>query len=234
MSRLDPAARRELRRRRRRRLGMGLIAFGTVGLVLLGAAGALVLASLRAVDDAASGFAEQRTEILAMLGPASEALEGAADSASNAGTSLASTRDAATQASELVTRLSASFESLASLGSFEILGARPFASLSGQFADVAAQSRTLSADLAMTAGAMQTNISDSAAVAEDLRALAAQLDSLEASLGGGSDGDAAATDTSLPIAAAKFVLVGLLVWLAVPALAALTLGWRWTRPVRGR
>jgi hypothetical protein len=234
VSRLDPAARRELRRRRRRRLGMGLIAFGVAGLVLIGAAGALVLASLRAVDDAASGFEQQRTEIVGMLGPASAALEGAATSASNAGTSLASTRDAATQASELMTRLSASFESLASLGSFEILGARPFATLSGQFAEVAAQSRTLSADLALTAGAMQTNISDSAAVAADLRALAAQLDSLEASLGAGPDGEVPATDASLPIAAARFVLVGLLVWLAVPALAALTLGWRWTRRTRHR
>ena len=64
------------RGRARRRLGMGLMAFGAAGLVLIAAAGALVLASLSAVDDAATGFEEQRREILAMLGPASAALEG--------------------------------------------------------------------------------------------------------------------------------------------------------------
>jgi hypothetical protein len=229
VSRVDRDARRVLRRLRRRRIGAGLIAFGVTGLVLTGAAGALVLASLRAVDDAASGFEEQRAEIVAMLGPASAALEGAAASAANAGTSLASTRDAATQAAELMTRLSASFESLAALGTFEILGARPFATLSGQFTDVAAQSRTLSADLAMTAGAMQTNIADSTAVAEDLRALAAQLDTLEASLGSGGDGGIPSTNAGLPIAAAQVVLVGLLLWLAVPAIAAISLGLRWRR-----
>ena len=229
MSRLDRDARRELRRQRRRRIGTGLIAFGVAGLVLTGAAGALVLASLRAVGDAASGFEEQRTEIVAMLGPASAALEGAAESAAHAGTSLAATRDAATQAAELMIRLSASFENLAALGTFEILGARPFATLSGQFADVAAESRTLSADLAMTAGAMQTNISDSTAVAEDLRALAAQLDTLESSLGAGPDGEIPSADATLPIAAAQVVLVGLLLWLAVPAIASVALGWRWRR-----
>ncbi len=151
---------------------MGLIAFGVTGLVLIGAAGALVLASLGAVDDAATNFDEQRTEILAMLGPASAALESAASTAANGGASLAETRDAAAQASELMTRLATSFESLAALGSFEILGARPFASISGQFADVADQSRTLSIDLAEAASAMDTNITDSESVAADLRVLA--------------------------------------------------------------
>jgi hypothetical protein len=81
----------------------------------------------------------------------------------------------------------------------------------------------------MTAGAMQTNISDSTAVAADLRTLAAQLDRLESSLGAGPDGEIPTTDASLPIAAAQIVLVGLLLWLAVPAIAALALGWRWRR-----
>jgi hypothetical protein len=205
---------------------MGLIAFGVAGLVLIGAAGALVLASLGAVDDAATGFEEQRAELVAMLGPASAALEGAAASAANAGTSLAETRDAATQAAELMTRLASSFESLASLGSFELLGARPFAAISGQFADVANQSRTLSADLGDAAAAMATNIEDSSAVAADLRVLAAQLGELEASLGGAPG----AAGASLPVDAARFVLVGLLLWLAVPAIASIVVGWRWSRP----
>ena len=206
------------------------MAFGVTGLVLIGAAGALVLASLGAVDDAATGFEEQRTEILGMLGPASDALEAAASSASNAGASLTETRDAATQAAELMNRLATSFESLASLGEFEVFGTRPFASLSGQFTEVATESRTLSTDLTDAANAMATNVTDSAAVAADLRVLAGQLHELELSLGGDTDGQVPAADSaSLPIDAARFVLVGLLLWLAVPAVASVWLGWRWSR-----
>ncbi len=210
---------------------MGLIAFGVSGLVLIGAAGALVLASLGAVDDAATSFEEQRAEILAMLAPASAALESAASTAANAGSSLNETRDAAAQASDLMTRLATSFESLAALGSFEVLGARPFAALSGQFADVADQSRTLSTDLAEAAAAMDTNISDSESVAADLRVLAAQLDELQASMGvdDHESPTPTASDASLPVDAARFVLMGLLLWLAIPAIASIWIGWRWSR-----
>jgi hypothetical protein len=78
---------------------------------------------------------------------------------------------------------------------------------------------------------MTTNVSDSAAVAADLRELAAQIDTLEMSLGAGPDAEVPSTGTGLPIAAAQAVLVGLLLWLAVPAIAAISLGWRWTRAV---
>ena len=210
---------------------MGLIAFGVTGLVLIGAAGALVLSSLRAVDDAATEFDVHRVEILAILGSASAALESAASTAANAGSSLAETRDAASQAAELMTRLATSFESLAALGSFDILGARPFAAISGEFADVADQSRTLSTDLAEAATAMDTNITDSDAVAADLRVVVAQLEVLTSSLGGGSidSPPPAAPTASLPIDAARFVLLGLLLWLAVPAIGSIWIGWRWSR-----
>jgi hypothetical protein len=215
----------------RRRLGMGLIAFGVAGLVLIGSAGVLVFASLSAVGDAATGLQAQRAQLVGMLGPASEALDRAASSAANAGTSLGETRDSAKQAATLMTRLSESFDSLAALGSFDLLGARPFAGLSGQFTQVATESRTLSTDLATAAAAMDTNITDSAAVAADLRTLADQLSTLDASLGASPDGTApSAGSVSLPIDLAKLVLVGLLLWLAVPAIAALWIGWRWYRP----
>lgn len=226
------AAAREARRARRRRIGLGLIAFGVTGLVLIGAAGVLVLASLGAVDDAATGFEAQRTKILAMLEPASDALEGAASSVSNAGASIAETRDAATQAAELMSRLATSFDSLAALGELDVFGTRPFASLSSQFADVATQSRTLSTELTDAATSMATNVTDSQAVAANLRVLAGQLQELETSLGANPDTGTPAADASLPIDAARFVLVGLLLWLAIPALASVWLGWRWSRAAR--
>ena len=211
-------------RRSRRRLGYGLLAFGLSGLVLLAAAAALVFGSLAAVDDVATGFERQRAELLAMLGPASSAMDGAATSASNAGASLTTSAAAADQAAVLTTRLASSFEGLASLSSFEIFGSRPFAGLAGEFNQVGADARALSTDLTSTAGALRTNVVDTAAVAADLRTLATQLDELESSLVA-SDGGSLGTATAA-LNAARIVLVGLLAWFAVPAVLCTWLGWR--------
>jgi len=211
-------------RSRRRRTGWALLVFGLVGLVLVAAAGALVLGSLTAVDDAVMGLERQRTEIVAMLGPASDALSGAASSASNASTSLTETSQAARNAAELTTRLATSFDSLASLGSFTIFGAQPFADVASQFAAVGVEARELSGDLTTTANAMTTNITDTQAVAADLLGLSEQLDRLEASLAG--PGTAPGADPSLPLDVARLVLLGMLAWLAVPALVSIWLGGR--------
>lgn len=217
-----------IRRAHRRRLGVGLLAFGGTGIALVLAAVVLVLGSLSAVDAAAAGFERQRAEAVALLGPAQDALEHAGSSASNAAGSLIQASTAADQASQLTTRLADSFEDLAALGSFELFGARPFASMSAQFTAVASDARALSIDLSATAGSLRANVADSEAVAADLRALALQLDRLETSLGGASTGDA----TNLPIATARIVLLGLLAWMAVPALASCWLGWRLARRPR--
>jgi hypothetical protein len=216
-----------IRRRRRRRLAYGLLGFGLSGLVLLLGATALVLSSLGAVDDAASGFERQRAELLAMLRPAADALDSAATSATNAGTSLASSADAADQASTFTTRLAGSFEGLASLSSFEMFGTRPFAGLGDEFARVGTDARTLSTDLLSTASALRTNVADTAAVAGDLRSLVTRLDALETSLGA-SEGEGLGSAT-VALNAARIVLLGLLVWLAVPAVLCTWLGWRLRR-----
>jgi cobalamin biosynthesis Mg chelatase CobN len=211
------------RGRRRRRLGWGLLSFGIAGLVLVAAAAALVLGSLAAVDDAAMGFERQRAELVAMLKPAASAMSNAADSASHASASLTAASDASRRAADLTNRLAASFDSMARLGSFEIFGSRPFAGLTSQFSDTASQSRALSTDLSSTADALATNVADSQAVAADLQSLADRLEQLETSAGGSSSGG---TSASLPIGLAKVVLLGLLVWFAIPAIASTWLGWR--------
>jgi hypothetical protein len=211
---------------RRRRLGFGLVAFGAVGLALSVIGALLVLATLGAVGDAASGFERQRTELLSMVEPAASALTDAADSASHAGASLTEASDASRRAADLTTRLAGSFEALAGLGSVDILGSRPFAGFSSQFADAASQSRTLSTDLTTTADALATNVADSEAVALDLRALAERLRQLETSVGGGTGPGSA---TAVGIAVAQIVVLGLLVWLSVLAVASLWLGLRLVR-----
>lgn len=214
--------------RRRRRLGFWLVAFGVTGLVLVVAAAVLLLGSLGAVSDAASGFERQRAELVSMLEPAAAALSDAADSATNAGTSLTAASDASRRAADLTSRLANSFDALAGLGSVDILGAHPFAGVSSQFTDVAGQSRALSTDLTSTADTLTTNVADSQHVAANLRSLADRLRQLEATVGssGGSGG------SSLPIAAAEVVLFGLLAWFSIPAILSIWLGRRLVRNQR--
>jgi hypothetical protein len=118
---------------------------------------------------------------------------------------------------------------MAGLGSVDIFGTRPFAGVSSQFSDVAAQSRALSADLTSTADALATNVADSQAVAGDLRSLADRLGQLKDELQAGG----VTTSSGTPILAAELLLLALLAWLAIPAVGSLWLGWRLRRgPLR--
>ena len=120
-----------------------------------------------------------------MLGPASAALESAAATAGNAGSSLGRDprrSDPGLRAHDPHGRLVRE-PRVARL----VRGPRG-AAVRGDLRPVRRcrhQSRTLSVDLAEAATAMDTNVTDSADVAADLSVLAAQLGELEASLGGG-------------------------------------------------
>ena len=164
-----------------------------------------------------------------MLRPASAALATSAASAANAGTSLTTTSAAADRAGLLATNLANSFDGLVALGSFEVFGTRPFAGLSEQFGAVGSDARALAADLRTAAESMRTNAADAASVAGNLRALATQLETLVASLdsgtGAGSVGGLTSSATA-QLGLARLVLIGLLAWLAVPAVASAVVGWR--------
>jgi hypothetical protein len=215
-----------MRTRRRRRTGYGLVAFGASGLILAIIAAVLVLGTLGAIGDAATGFERQRAEVLAMLEPAAAALSDAGDSAGHAGASLTEASDAARRGADLTSRLATSFESMAGLGSFEIFGTRPFAGMSSQFSDVATQSRALASDLSSTADALATNVTDSQSVATDLHSLADRLRQLETTV---QPSSASSTPSAVAIALAQVVLLGLLAWIGILAVASIWLGLRLAR-----
>jgi hypothetical protein len=213
----------------RRRLGRGLLAFGVAGLILLIATGWLLVGSLGAVSTAAADLETQRARLVALIPPAEAALRGSADTATNASTSLESSATAARDASALVTQLATAMDGMASAAQVSVLGIQPFASLSGELSSVADRSRALATDLDATAATLDTNVADSQQAAADLGSLADELAALNAEL----ERNSAATSDPSGIAAslglARIVLLGLLLWLAVPAVAATWLGWRWRR-----
>lgn len=209
----------------RRRLGRALVAFGGIGLALLLATGILVAITLGGIGDAATGLEQQRTELVAMLDPASTAIRDAANSAQRAGSSLGASAQAARDGASLTGELATSMDQMNALSTLDILGTRPFAGIGPSFSDLATRSRTLSASLTATADALVSNATDSATVGADLGQLADQLDGLRASVGNPSP-----VATSAALDGLRLLLLALLVWLALPAAASVWLGRRLLRP----
>jgi hypothetical protein len=207
--------------RRRRRLGLVLAAFGLAGLVLIAAAATLVLGSLGAIAGVAASLDRQRADLVDLIDPAAAALNRSADSAANASASLTSSAAAAEDAATLTSQLADSMAAMSQAASFQVFGAQPFGAAAASLAQVAGSSRTLSGDLHATATSIASNVADSAGVAADLRDLARQLTAI------GVSAKAAGSASTLSASALDFgrlVLLGLLAWLAIPALIALWLG----------
>lgn len=210
--------------RTRRRLASGLVGFGISGLALIVAGGALVLGTIGSIGDAAVSLQGQRTSLVALLGPAADAMEHAARSATNAGTSLSSSAAAARDAADVTAQLAAAMTRMASAARISILGSQPFGSVADEFDRVAEQSTKVSGDLRDTAATLETNVIDAGTSGQDLARLATELRDLDRSLAESPATEVGPIRTVLDVT--RIVLLGLLAWLAAPAVAALWLGWR--------
>lgn len=214
------------RQPRRRNLGLTLAAFGLAGLVLTAAAATLVLGSLGALAGVAASLDRQRAELVDLIDPAAAALNRSADSAANASVSLTASAAAAEDAAALTSQLADSMDAMSQAASIQVFGTKPFGAAAASLAQVGASARLLSVDLHTTATTIAANVTDSAGVATDLRDLARQLETIgdNASAAGN-----ASTVTATALDFGRVVLLGLLAWLAIPALVALWLGvglWR--------
>lgn len=218
--------------RHRRGLASALLSFGAAGLVLVVCGAALVLGSIGALGDTATTIDAQRRSLTALLGPAADAIDHAASSARDAGTSLTASAAAARDAADLTDQLASAMTRMSDAARVEILGTQPFGSTADEFRAVADRSSVLSIDLRRTSATLDTNVTGASTAADDLARLAGQLRELRDGLGpaaSGDPGDPART----AIDATRIVLLGLLAWLAVPAVAAIWLGWRWLRATPG-
>ena len=213
----------------RRRAGRWLMAFGGSGLILLALAAFLVVGALGALGGAAASLEDQRVRLVALIDPTAQALDRSATTAENAGASFQASGAAARDAASMTAELAAAMDSMATAAQLEVLGIRPFATLADDLSSVATRSRTLATDLETTASALESNVVDSQAMADDLRTLVGELETMRLQLGVTETGGDDASGAGTMIALARIVLLGLLAWLAVPAVIAIWLGWRWRR-----
>jgi hypothetical protein len=208
-----------------RRLRIGLLAYGSVGLLL-----ALVgLAALVWVNGRMSALAERVDAEVGQLADAIEssatALKDAGASATSFTTTLERTPPSVRQAAVTVRNLRPSLRDLETqLSAINILGSQPFGRAAALFGTMATDLEGLDTQLDLIATDLEGNRGALVANARSLDALGTRLAAQAARLRSGMVHDGVEDVRALLLLA----LVAFLAWTAVPAVGALALGW-WLR-----
>ncbi len=205
----------------RRLLGVGLTAYGLLGLA---AALLVVIATLTIgpeLDEAAQRIDAQRDRIVTTLESSASALERTADLADETAGALASSGEIASEAANVSRRLADTLSRLGTtFGSLQVLGNQPFAPLAADASQLAAQLRGIATDLdalGIRLGSVSRGIP---ALADDLATTAQQLVALARDL----EQLAVADSTATVLRWLAIGLVLLVAWLVIPALFALGVG----------
>lgn len=209
--------------RGRRLLASGLIAYGLGGLLLIAASGLLVGGAITTLADVSERVTQQRDALVATLRATSLTVDHAATGIGGVSDSLTAARASADQATGLARSLGSTFRDLSAAMQLQIFGTQPLAGLASGFDNAASQSEALATNLGGVSTALGTNATDLQTSHQDLVALGDRLDVLVASLGT-SDLGGVSLSAGVPAVVIEAAFAGLLIWLAIPAAAALAVG----------
>ena len=196
-----------------RGIGIGLIAYGIIGLVIIVVALIVTVGAFARLESLSDSVEGPIRSTARTLGDASSAFGRFAISLAEA---QRSSIDAATLAHET----SDTMAGLASAMSITIFGTQPFAEAARGFEQVSDQLDGLGTDLEQVSDALGHNISDVDRTASNLREVRDEMDGLVGTFGGAGEG------ASSPggVRAASLALYALLIWLAIPAVVSLMVG----------
>jgi hypothetical protein len=208
-----------------RRLSTGLIAYGLIGVaVTVIGAFALVWVSGR-VGGIADRTGEQVESIVATLDSTAIVLERAGTSATSFAGTLERTPPAVRQTALTVANLRANLMLVqGQLGAINILGTRPLSNAADLFGQMATDLEGLDGRLETIAADLDNNRAALTDNSASLQALGVELEGVADDLRGGVIEDSLA-DVQLVLTVLSVLLI---VWTALPAVAALGLGW-WIR-----
>jgi hypothetical protein len=203
----------------RRSVGIALVAFGLVGLFVLGTA--LVFVG-RPVDarEGPFGIETHRRQLLALLDSSRDAMSSAERAARDADGSLGSTAEAAGSAAAMMTELSTTMRALGSSLRVSVFGTQPFAPAAADMDRVADRAATVAEDLGVAASSVSTTAGDMALLADELAEMRREIDTIRGSVTRPIDAEGT-----------RLLATAILAWLAIPAVVSLWLGARWLRPI---
>jgi hypothetical protein len=208
----------------RRRAGTALLAYGLVGLLLLGGLAVAVVGAGIMGRDGFTRLDDTIDEVVAVLDSTAASLQQAEVTLTGVGTSLEATADVLAEAAVLTGIASDGAATLAdTAGSFGVLGQRPLDGMVEPLLEAGESLDRLGVSLAEASASLDVNADDIRALGERLGTLAENLTVVRDRIAG--------VDTQLGGAAAVVIGVVLVMlgWLAVPALAATWIGRRWRR-----
>jgi hypothetical protein len=187
-------------------LGLGLVAYGLLGLLVIAGALAIGAPAIGRVDAmvVSAGSTMQS---------ASRAATMAADAFDGFGASMAQARASASDAASLSRDAAATSVALAEAMSISIFGAQPLIGLADEFTATSQQLQGLAVDLDGIAAAISSSPADLARVEVSLRTLAGDLADLRARI--------RQADGPVPFSLLFFAF---LLWQAVPVAASLAVG----------
>ncbi len=193
-----------------RTLGLVLLGYGILGcifvlltLIVLGGS----LSRVARLSDAVGGPLRSTATT---LGDASDAFDGFGDSLTQAQRSSAN-------AAQLATDTSQTMANLASAMTLQIFGTQPLLPLAEQFQRSSEQLTDLSGDLQEMSEALGQNVADVERAGSNLADVRSEVEELRQTLGVQDGGDGSG-------ALGTVALYGLLLWLAVPAVASAVIG----------
>jgi hypothetical protein len=197
----------------------GLAAFGATGLLLA----AILLVGLLQLAGSAGSLVQEQQAIgrLTDSGRAT-ALDGRA-AADRAQAGVVATADAADQAATFVTQLASALRETAASLRVDIFGTRPFAAAADRVEQAAGQADQTAAGLTAAANHAREGAAQLQSVTADLDRIATNMSDIGTGLGGGT------TVNGLSLTVLTLALIGLVIWLGIPAAVCLWFGltsWR--------
>lgn len=211
-----PAAPAVLRDLPLRRLGIGLVAYGGVGVLLL-LVGLFVLAGVLGRLDALSGAVGRP------LASTARTVADASTAFDRFGDSLVQARESSEHAAQLSRDTAQTLAGLADAMTIRIFGAQPLLPAAEGFRRSSEQLTGLGGDLDQMSEALGANVDDVEQASRNLSQVRAEMEVLLATFGVNEEGAGGG------IGPAAIALYALLVWLALPAFASLALGWLFLR-----
>jgi hypothetical protein len=204
-------------------LATGLIVYGVVGLVL----SAVLLAALGPGDLGGLGRidAERQAVVDLLAGAETTALDSGA-AVERAGSSIEAGADAADESAGFARQLASALRQLGAALRVDLFGSRPLEGAAGDIEGAADRADAAAAGLDRAASEARTGAAGMGSLAKDLTDASVELSAVREGLEG--MGSLEASLTWLRVA-----LIGLVLWLAVPALAAIWLGIRVHRASNG-
>lgn len=208
-------------RRGLRRLGLGLIVYGVIGIAIAILGGVAMFAVSDRIDAMAARATSQVELAASVLDQTATVLEDASATSASFALTLERTPPTVRQAAQTVGNLQASLLALqAQLDALTILGTRPLSTTADRFGQMATELDGLDARLGLIAGDLEGNRDALLANSRSLAALADRISDVADELRGGAFIDAIA-DVG---AVLRVMILVLAAWTAVPAIGALGLG----------